>query len=71
MATGTVKWFTYEMGYGFILPDGGGPDEFVHFSALEKAGLQVLVKGQRIEFSRIPRHGRDGRSMAGNLKLIA
>lgn len=51
MATGTVKWFNSEKGYGFITPDGGGDkDVFVHFSAIQGAGYRSLEEGQRVEF---------------------
>ncbi len=50
MATGTVKWFNDAKGYGFITPDGGGKDVFVHISAVEQSGLKSLNEGQRISF---------------------
>jgi CspA family cold shock protein len=50
MATGTVKWFNSQKGYGFIQPAGGGKDVFVHISAVERAGLSSLNEGQQIEF---------------------
>jgi CspA family cold shock protein len=50
MATGVVKWFNAEKGYGFITEDGDGPDVFVHFSAIEMTGYRSLVEGQRVEF---------------------
>ena len=50
MATGTVKWFNTTKGYGFIQPDNGGPDAFVHVSAVERAGLRSLNEGQKLEF---------------------
>lgn len=50
MATGTVKWFSSEKGYGFITPDGGGPDVFVHFSGIEGAGYRNLEEGHQVEF---------------------
>ena len=50
MSTGTVKWFNSEKGYGFIQPDGGGKDVFVHISAVERAGLRSLNEGQAVSF---------------------
>ena len=50
MAQGTVKWFNGEKGFGFITVDGGGPDVFVHFSAIESSGFRSLDEGQRVEF---------------------
>jgi CspA family cold shock protein len=50
MAQGTVKWFNGEKGFGFISVDGGGPDVFVHFSAIESSGFRSLDEGQRVEF---------------------
>lgn len=66
MATGTVKWFNASKGYGFIAPEDGGNDVFVHVSAVERAGLSGLKEGQRVEFDVVP--GRDGRTAADNLK---
>lgn len=54
MATGTVKWFNTTKGYGFITPDDGGKDVFVHITAVEQAGMGLLVEGQRIGFQVIP-----------------
>ncbi len=68
MAIGTVKWFNSMKGYGFIEPEGGGKDAFVHISAVERAGLTGLDEGQRVEFELKP--GQDGKSAAENLKLI-
>jgi CspA family cold shock protein len=67
MATGTVKWFNPDKGYGFIQPDDGGKDVFVHISAVEKAGLRNLQEGQKIVFEVVP-DKRTGKSSAGNLQ---
>lgn len=69
MTTGTVKWFNPTKGFGFIQPDNGGPDAFVHISAVERAGLQNLNEGQRVKFDLIV--GRNGKSSAENLTLAA
>lgn len=66
MATGTVKWFNATKGFGFIQPDDGGQDVFVHISAVERAGLSTLVEGQKINFE-IEQDRRTGKSSAGNL----
>ncbi len=68
MPTGTVKWFNTTKGFGFIAPDDGGKDVFVHISAVERAGLTGLTDNQKIEFELID--GRDGRQMAGELKAL-
>lgn len=68
MATGTVKWFNSVKGYGFITPDEGGKDAFVHISAVERAGLHSLNEGQRVSYELQP--GRNGKSSAENLKLV-
>jgi CspA family cold shock protein len=65
MATGTVKWFNPEKGYGFIVPDEGGKDVFVHISAVERAGLATLNEGQKINYE-LQEHR--GRFSAGNLQ---
>ncbi|MDX6750463.1 cold-shock protein [Geminicoccaceae bacterium 1502E] len=66
MQTGTVKWFNTTKGYGFIQPDSGGPDAFVHISAVEKAGLDSLREGEKVEFELV--RGKNGKSSAENLK---
>ena len=67
MAIGTVKWFNPKKGFGFIQPEGGGQDVFVHISAIERAGIRSLDEGQRVEYDLEP--GRDGKSSAENLRL--
>ena len=69
MPTGTVKWFNTTKGYGFIAPDDGAPDVFVHISAVERSGLRTLDEGDQIRYE--PRPGRDGRQSADNLVLLA
>lgn len=68
MATGTVKWFNPTKGFGFIQPDGGGPDVFVHISAVERAGLRDLPDGQKVSFDVVV-DTRRGKSSAENLQL--
>ena len=68
MATGIVKWFNPTKGYGFIEPEDGGKDAFVHISAVERAGLNGLNEGQKVSFDLEP--GRNGKSSAENLKLV-
>ena len=68
MPTGTVKWFNATKGFGFIAPDDGGNDIFVHISAVERAGLQSLSDNQKIAFEL--QDGRDGRASAGDLRLL-
>jgi CspA family cold shock protein len=68
MTQGTVKWFNPVKGYGFITPDDGSKDAFVHISAVERAGLPGLNEGQRVEYELQP--GRGGKSSAENLKLV-
>jgi CspA family cold shock protein len=68
MPTGTVKWFNTTKGFGFIAPDDGGKDIFVHISAVERAGLTGLADNQKVGFEMI--EGRDGRQSAGELKLL-
>ena len=67
MATGTVKWFNPDKGYGFIQPDGAGPDVFVHISAVEQAGMRTLSEGQKVSYE-VLADRRTGKSSAGNLK---
>ncbi len=67
MATGTVKWFNTTKGYGFIAPDTGGKDVFVHISAVERSGLTGLADNQKVKFD--IESGRDGRESAVNLSL--
>ncbi|HEV8520434.1 MAG TPA: cold-shock protein [Burkholderiales bacterium] len=66
MATGTVKWFNASKGFGFIQPDDGSKDVFVHISAVEGAGLSTLNEGQKVQFELVK--GKDGKTSAGNLK---
>lgn len=68
MATGTVKWFNAEKGFGFIQPNDGSPDAFVHISAVERAGIQSLREGQKVEYELVP--GRNGKSSAENLVAL-
>ena len=68
MATGTVKWFNSTKGFGFIAPDDGGKDVFVHISAVERAGLTGLKDNQKVSYELIA--GRDGRKSAGELKAL-
>lgn len=68
MPTGKVKWFNTSKGFGFIAPDDGGPDDFVHISAVERAGLTGLADDQPIGFEMIK--GRDGHQMAGELERV-
>ena len=68
MATGTVKWFNNDKRFGFITPDAGGSDVFVHMSAVEKAGMRSLSEGQKVEYEMEESRGR---MSAVNLRLIA
>ena len=68
MTIGTVKWFNSAKGFGFIEPEDGSKDAFVHISAMERAGISSLSEGQKVEYEVQP--GRDGKSSAENLKLV-
>ena len=68
MAEGTVKWFNEAKGFGFIEPEDGSKDAFVHISAVERAGMTGLADNQKISYELI--EGRDGRQSAGDLKAI-
>lgn len=68
MPNGTVKWFNTTKGYGFIAPEDGGKDVFVHISAVERSGLTGLADDQKVSFEL--QEGRDGRQMASDLKLL-
>ncbi len=68
MTIGTVKWFNSAKGFGFIEPEDGSKDAFVHISAVERAGIMSLNEGQKVEYEVQP--GRDGKSSAENLKLV-
>ena len=67
MATGTVKWFNAQKGYGFIQPDDGGKDVFVHISAVERAGMGTLNEGQKVSYE-LERDARSGKESAGQLQ---
>ncbi len=69
MTTGTVKWFNPTKGFGFIQPDDGTVDNFVHISAVKRAGLTTLLEGQKIEYELV--EGKNGRTAADNLKLVS
>ncbi len=66
MPTGTVKWFNAQKGFGFIQPEGGGNDVFVHISAVQKAGLQTLNENQRVSYEVVTERGKQA---AANLRL--
>ena len=66
MASGTVKWFNGQKGYGFIAPDGGGKDVFVHISAVEKAGFSSLAEGAKVTFDIVANRGKES---AENLRV--
>ena len=67
MATGTIKWFNAQKGYGFIQPDAGGKDVFVHISAVERAGLPGLNEGQKVQYEIVRDRGKEA---AGTLSLV-
>ncbi|MGI9418558.1 MAG: cold-shock protein [Geminicoccaceae bacterium] len=68
MNTGTVKWFNPVKGYGFIEPESGGADAFVHVSSVERAGLDSLQEGQKVEYELV--RGNNGKTAAENLKIV-
>ena len=68
MATGTVKFFNYSKGFGFIEPEDGSKDAFVHISALERAGISSLQEGQKVKYDLEP--GKNGKSSAENITLV-
>ena len=67
MSKGTVKWFNIQKGYGFIAPEDGSGDAFVHISAVQQSGMQSLDEGQTVEFDLV--EGRDGKVAAENLRM--
>ena len=69
LSNGTVKWFNSQKGFGFIAPDDGGNDVFVHLTAVERAGLSTLNEGQKVSFDLVADR-RTGKSAAQNLRLI-
>jgi CspA family cold shock protein len=69
MATGTVKWFNGQKGFGFIQPEDGGSDVFVHISAVERAGMTGLHEGQKLSFE-LERDKRSGKTSAGQLQAL-
>ena len=69
MTQGTVKWFNSQKGYGFIQPDDGGRDVFVHISAVERAGMHGLNEGQKVSFDLVADR-RTGKSSAANLRTV-
>ena len=70
MSTGTVKWFNAQKGFGFIQPDDGGKDVFVHVSAVERAGMYNLNEGQKLSFE-VVRNPKNGKDAAENLQAAA
>lgn len=69
MATGTVKWFNVRKGYGFIVPDEGDKDVFVHITAVQEAGLEGLQEGQKVTYNL--KEGQNGRTLASEIKVIS
>jgi CspA family cold shock protein len=69
MSTGTVKWFNAQKGFGFIQPDDGGKDVFVHISAVERAGMYDLREGQKVSYE-VQRSPKNGKDAAENLKAL-
>ncbi|MBB3352651.1 CspA family cold shock protein [Rhizobium sp. BK049] len=69
MPTGTVKWFNQDKGFGFIQPDDGSTDAFVHISAVQRSGLSGLKEGQKVSYE-IVQDRRSGKSSADNLKVL-
>ncbi|MBI1207203.1 MAG: cold-shock protein [Azospirillum sp.] len=69
MATGTVKWFNSQKGYGFIQPDAGGPDVFLHISAVERAGIGNPAEGQKLRYE-VQRDPKNGKTSAANLQVV-
>ena len=69
MSTGKLKWYNGAKGFGFIVPDDGGKDVFVHVTAVREAGLETLDENQELEFEMVD--GRDGRQCAGELKVAS
>ena len=69
MSTGTVKWFNEQKGFGFIQPEDGSKDVFVHISAVERAGLRNLVEGQKVSYE-VLTDKRSGKDAAGNLQAV-
>ncbi|MDE0303423.1 MAG: cold-shock protein [Albidovulum sp.] len=68
MTTGSVKWFDPDKGFGFIAPDDGSGDAFVHISAVQRSGLETLAEGQKVSYELQP--GRGGKPAAGNISLV-
>ncbi len=68
MPTGTVKWFNETKGYGFVQPEDGSKDVFVHISDVERAGLRTLYEGERVQYDLVP--GKAGKMAAGNLSKV-